>query len=126
MSVTTAMLACSRTSGAMRDAAVSELQRLYAEHRTRARVADALGTTQRTIERIEVALGMRAKRPRCDWRAKVASTPEDVIEVELRVPRGGARRVPQPKPPKGRAAHPAQPWCSCNWCVWRRDQMRAA
>ena len=38
MSVTAAMLACSRTSGAMRDAAVSELQRLYAEHRTRARV----------------------------------------------------------------------------------------
>jgi len=99
-----ALMACSRVAGPIRDAAASELRGLFDTHKTADAVSAALGISDRHLQRLEVALGIRAKSERHARAAKAA----------------------RQKAPNGRAEHPAQPWCSCNWCVWRRDQMRAA
>lgn len=111
-----ALWACAAAPGILHDVAVSELARLQAEHGERVYVAAALGVSERSVERLEVALGLRVKR---------GSQPaKPRAPVRARPPRwcrcGSCTTAAQPH-----ECHPVHPWCVCGQCEHRRGRAAA-
>ena len=113
-----ALWACAAAPGILHDVAVSELARLQAEHGERVYVAAALGVSERSVERLEVALGMRQKRGSQPPKPR---EPKPRAPVRARPPRwcrcGSCTTAAQPH-----ECHPVHPWCVCGQCEHRRGR----